>query len=480
MSSTFTGITTALNALMAQRQAIDVAGQNVANANTVGYTRQRADLSAISATGHGGLFTKIDAPGWGVEVTSITRIVDGFVDSRQRDAHASSAFANGVQGAWTGIEQIVNEPSDTGLSTQLSEFWSSWHDVANHPDDLSARSQLLSQASTLVDTITGSRSAIDTQFTTTRNQLSAVADQINSTARSVADLNDRVRTAKATGSQVNELADQRDKLVLQLSELAGATARTNDDGTVDVLLGGSMLVSGTRSSAVKVAGAQQVDDVPGVAPAGPVHLEFTDGRNTVVTAGQAGGLMAAMNTAYPSAAVGLDKVAKNLADTVNAVHRTGRGLDDFGPVDPTDPTGPQKPVPNRDFFTGTNARDLAVAIDNPRDVAAAAGDKGVYDASLADAIAQLGDSPNGADVTWRSFVAQVGVDSQAATRRVTLQDDVAKQADAARDSVSGVSIDEEMTNLLMFQRAYEGAARVMTAVDQTLDTLINRTGLVGR
>jgi flagellar hook-associated protein 1 FlgK len=99
---------------------------------------------------------------------------------------------------------------------------------------------------------------------------------------------------------------------------------------------------------------------------------------------------------------------------------------------------------------------------------------------MADQIAQLGGKPGGADVTWRSYVAQVGVDAQAATRRVALQDNVAKQADAARDSVSGVSVDEEMTNLLMFQRAYEGAARVMTTVDQTLDTLINRTGLVGR
>ncbi|HET8616181.1 MAG TPA: flagellar hook-associated protein FlgK [Actinomycetales bacterium] len=469
MSSTFTGITTALNALMAHRQAIDVAGQNVANANTVGYTRQRADLTAVSATGHGGLFTKIDAPGWGVEVTSITRIVDSFVDARQRDAHASSAFANAVQAAWTGIEQVVNEPSDTGISAQLSEFWSSWHDVANHPDDVSARSQLLSQARTLASTITSSRAAVDTQFTTTRNQLSAVADQISSTARSVADLNDRIRTAQATGSQVNELADQRDQLVLQLSDLAGATARSNDDGTVDVLLGGSMLVSGTRSTAVRVAGSDNVDNVGTTSPTGPgpVHLEFTDGRSVVVTSGQAGGLMTAMNTVYPSAAAGLDSVATTLRDTVNTVHRTGKGLDD------ADAAG-------RDFFSGTSARTLAVAITDPRQVAAAAGDKGSFDASLADSIAQLGGAPGSADVTWRSYVAQIGVGSQAATRRVTLQDSVVKQADGARDSVSGVSVDEEMTNLLMFQRAYEGAARVMTAVDQTLDTLINRTGLVGR
>jgi flagellar hook-associated protein 1 FlgK len=466
MSSTFSGISTALNALMAHRQSIDVAGQNVANANTIGYTRQRADLTAVSAVGHGGLFTKIDAPGWGVAVTSITRIVDGFVDTRQRDAHANQAYANAVQGAWTGIEQIVNEPSDTGISMQLSEFWSSWHDVANHPDDVSARSQLLSQARTLADTITSSRAAIDTQFTTTRNQLSAVADQVTSTARSVAELNDRIRTAQATGSQVNELADQRDQLVLQLSELTGATARANDDGTVDVLLGGSMLVSGTRSTGVRVAGAQQVDDVA-TTPPGPVHLEFTDGRNAVVASGQAGGLMAAMNTAYPSAAAGFDSLASTLATSVNDLHRTGKGLDDTT-------------VPGRDFFSGTDARSLAVAITNPRDVAAAAGTAGTFDASLADQIAQLSESSTGAGVAWRSYVAQVGVDSQAATRRVTLQDSVAKEADAARDSVSGVSVDEEMTNLLMFQRAYEGAARVMTTVDQTLDTLINRTGLVGR
>jgi flagellar hook-associated protein 1 len=464
MSSTFSGITTALNALMAHRQSIDVAGQNVANANTVGYTRQRADLTAVSATGHGGLFTKIDAPGWGVAVTSITRIVDGFVDSRQRDAHANGGYANAVQGAWTGIEQIVNEPSTTGISAQLSEFWSSWHDVVNHPDDVSARSQLLSQARTLVDTITSSRSAVDTQFTTARNQLSAVADQVTSTARSVADLNDRVRTAQATGSQVNELADQRDQLVLQLSQLTGATARPNDDGTVDVLLGGSMLVSGARSMGITVAGAQNVDGI-GTTPPGPVHLTFDDGRNAIASSGQAGGLMTAMNSAYPSAAAGLDRVASTLATSVNALHSGGQGLDGGS---------------GRAFFKGSDARSLSVEILDPRHVAAAAAGAGTFDASLADSIAQLADKPDGADVTWRSYVAQVGVDSQAATRRVALQDAVAKQADAARDSVSGVSVDEEMTNLLMFQRAYEGAARVMTAVDQTLDTLINRTGLVGR
>jgi flagellar hook-associated protein 1 FlgK len=468
MSSTFSGITTALNALMAHRQSIDVAGQNVANANTVGYTRQRADLTAVSATGHGGLFTKIDAPGWGVEVTSVTRIVDGFVDSRQRDAHASSAFADAVQGAWTGIEQIVNEPSTTGISAQLSDFWASWHDVVNHPDDEATRSQLLSQARTLVDTITTSRSAIDAQFTSARDQLKAVAQEINGTARSVAELNDRIRTAQATGSQVNEMADQRDQLVLHLSRLTGATARSNDDGTVDVLLGGSMLVSGTRSTAVQVAGANNVDNVD-AALEGPVHLEFTDGRSAIVTSGQAGGLLNGMNSAYPSAAAGLDKVATTLAGNVNTLHRTGKGLDDPGSV-----------AANRDFFSGTNARNLTVAITNPRSVAAASADGGSFDASLADQIAQLEGASAGADVTWRAYVAQVGVDAQAATRRVTLQESVTRQADAARDSVSGVSVDEEMANLLMFQRAYEGAARVMTTVDQTLDTLINRTGVVGR
>jgi flagellar hook-associated protein 1 len=464
MSSTFSGITTALNALMAHRQSIDVAGQNVANANTVGYTRQRADLTAVSATGHGGLFTKIDAPGWGVEVTSVTRIVDGFVDSRQRDAHAANAFAGAVQGAWTGIEQIVNEPSTTGISAQLSDFWASWHDVVNHPDDEATRSQLLSQANTLVDTITTSRSAVDAQFTSARDQLKAVAQEINGTARSVAELNDRIRTAQATGSQVNEMADQRDQLVLHLSRLTGATARANDDGTVDVLLGGSMLVSGVRSTGVQVAGANNVDNVP-PSLEGPVRLQFTDGRSAIVTSGQAGGLLNAMNAAYPSAAAGLDKVAQTLAKNVNDLHRTGKGLDD---------------AVSRDFFTATNARDLKVVITDPRDVAAASSGGGSFDASLADKIAQLADKSDGADVTWRAYVAQVGVDAQAATRRVTLQESVTRQADSARDSVSGVSVDEEMANLLMFQRAYEGAARVMTTVDQTLDTLINRTGLVGR
>ncbi len=147
------------------------------------------------------------------------------------------------------------------------------------------------------------------------------------------------------------------------------------------------------------------------------------------------------------------------------MHQAGKGLDG---------------VTGRDLFTGTTARSLAVAVTDPAHVAAAAAGGGALDESNADALAALGKGPSSPDAGWRAFVSDVGARSQAATRRAGAQAVVVSDVMAAREAVSGVDIDEELTNMVMFQRAYEGAARMLTAVDQALDTLINRTGLVGR
>lgn len=466
MSSTFTGVTTALNALLAQRRALDVTAQNIANQATPGYSRQRAELSAVTSVGGTGLYASVEAPGWGSQVTSITRIVDGFVDSRQRAAHATSGSATEQLAALTSIEQLVNEPSDTGLSKQLSEFWNAWDVVGNNPGDEGARSALISMAATLTQTLRAGRVGLDERFTSSRDQLGALTEQVNAVATSVATLNDRVRIGIATDSQVNELIDQRDQLVLQLAELTGATVQPHEDGTVDVLLGGRALVRGDRAAPLALVGGNGLDTVG----ADPPRLTWDDGSSAAVASGRTAGLIGSLISTFPTSAAGYDTVAASLVSRVNALHVGGTNLN--GAVAGA-------------FFTGADARtiDIAAALTGPggsREVAAGSASGGAFDNSVADAIAQLRSAPDGPDAAWRSYVAQLGVQTQTAQRRSAIQDVVSRQSDAARDSASGVSLDEEMTSMLTFQRGYEGAARVLTTVDQMLDTLINRTGLVGR
>ena len=184
------------------------------------------------------------------------------------------------------------------------------------------------------------------------------------------------------------------------------------------------------------------------------------------------GHLGAVNSAVPQAVVDLDGVASRLVTGVNALHRTGHGLDAVADV-------------NLDFFdaAGTRAATIAVSADvagRPGRIAAAVASGGALDSALAQSIAALATSTTGADAAYQSMIGRLAVSSQAADRRSRTQQDVARQADDARLSVSGVNLDEELTNLVAEQRSYEAAARLLTTIDESLDVLINRMGVVGR
>ncbi len=201
MSSTFSGLSTALNALMAQRAGLTTTGQNIANANTVGYSRQRAELAALGTPSQVGFNASalVDRVGSGVTVDSLRRLADVFVDARQRDAHANASYTQAQATAFSQIEDIVGEPSDTGLSKDLAAFWSSWQDLANAPDSIPARQAVMSNATSVAGTLRRGRDALDAAYTDTRSQLDTLATEVNTTAQGVAALNDKIRIAGASG-----------------------------------------------------------------------------------------------------------------------------------------------------------------------------------------------------------------------------------------------------------------------------------------
>lgn len=458
--SSFSGLSVALSALQAQRRALDVAGHNVANAGTAGYTRQRADLSALGPATTYSLQGTPRTVGDGVQVTGVVRLTDQFAVGRLRGQEADAAYFAARSAVLRDIETRFAEPGDTGLSAQLAEFWAAWGDVANRPNDEASRGVLLQQAQAVVDQIAAGHAGVAAQWAQLREQTDALVTDVNTAAAEVADLNRQIKAAHAVGSPANELLDERDRLVLRISQLTGASVRELDDGTIDVLLGGTALVRGQHVSRLEVDGPDVLPDPPNV----QMEVRWAaDGRESALGGGRLAANLEALQTLLPDAATQYDAVAAALAAKVNAVHVSGSDLDK---------------QPGEPFFTGSTARGLAVAITDARRVAASGG--GVFDGSKADEIAKLATASDGPNAVWGKFVVDTGVLAQAAQRRAATAETVRKDAAAAVTSVTSVDVDEEMVTMLAVQRAYEGAARMLTAVDQALDTLINRTGLVGR
>jgi flagellar hook-associated protein 1 len=460
MASSFGSINTALTSLYAQRRALDVTGQNIANANTEGYTRQRVEMQSQVGSISPALYAKTDGLGTGVAVSDVQRLRDQYLENRGRTEHANSAYLTSQTAAYAAIEDVFAEPGSTALQAQLHDMWDAWGDVANNPQLPAARAALIQQSKTVADGLNYSHNALASQWGQTRKELSAYVDEVNTAAKTIAQLNDSIVQAKANGLTVNELEDRRDLQVMSLAKLAGATAQVRPNGAMDVYIGNSTLVSEFTTRDLEVVGAGQMDQ----RTLDPVEVRWVDSETPAGVGGTMGSMFDTITTIIPKISDALDEVARTLAAKVNTAHNGA-----FRPDG----------TPGGDFFSGTTAGTIEVAIDFPAQVAAAAV-AGKIDGSVADTLAGTVTAADGPDLLYQSMIGDLGVAAQASSRRTEIQATVTEQVDASREAQSGVNLDEEMTNLLTYQRGYEAASRVLTTIDSMLDQLINRTGLVGR
>jgi flagellar hook-associated protein 1 len=473
--STFSGLSTAYSGLAAARAGMDVVGQNIANANTEGYTRQRVMTSSVAAPAHTGLFPSGVRPGQGVSVDAIARLGNLHLDAQVRSSTAASGYQSTRADVLATVEASLQEPGENGVSGQLQEMWAAWQDLSNRAGEPAAAALVLSNASVLTASLADRYRQVEDNWADQRSVVDTMGAQLNSAASQVADLNATIRSTLSSGGNVNELLDRRAALTETIASLAGGTVREKADGTVDVFLGGNAIVSGDSARSVTVVGARSLDGAAG----SPVALEWAHrpGSPVALDGGRIAGSLSVLAPATPSGAGGTiaevaatyNAFATGLAAQVNAVHSTG--------ATPSGATGV-------DFFGFTGgvpaAKGLTVLPKDAAGIASGASGAGAVDGSVADAISQLGVAPDSPDSRWTGFVTSIAVAAQTEARHAVLTDVAATAAKDQQLSHSGVNMDEENVNLLTFQHAYQGAARVLTAVDEMLDVLINRTGLVGR
>jgi flagellar hook-associated protein 1 FlgK len=433
--STFMGLNTSLRGLLAEQRALDVTSHNVANANTEGYSRQEATLQTSGALA----LPTGDQLGTGVDVVGYKRIRDSFLDLQFRAQSMQVGAGQTRTAALDQAELRLAEPGDNGIAARLNSFWSSWADLANAPDSGAAKQALIEDAKTLASSVNALDQGLQTVATQAGDQLTALTSsggELHQMGRELAGLNAAILDAQRVGGQPNDLLDRRDLLLDKLSSLAQVSVADNGAGSIRVTIGG--------------AGAPLVD---GSALTWPPPAMTSPG----------GKLGALMDLSSPTGTIAsyradLATFAQSLTTRVNAIYNPAAGNDFLA----------------YDAATATLSLDPAVTAANLRAGSGAAGNN-----SAAIALSELRGAAGGPDDLYSRFVTRVGTevaDARRATLNATaLSDSIADR----RQSTAGVSLDEEMTNLLRFQRGYQAAARAMSTTDEMLDTLINRTGRVG-
>ena len=473
--STFSGLNTAYTGLLSAKQGFDVVGQNVANADTVGYTRQRLSTSATAPLASTGMFSNGLRPGQGVSFDGIARLGNSTLDAQVRTTAGSVGFTAVRANALSNLETSLNEPGTSGIASQLSEFWAAWGDLSNDAGESAPAGLLLSTAKTLASTIAAGHQSVSNQWNSVRSDLSGMVTEVNSAAAQVADLNGRIRSALNAGESANELLDARSLLTTTLAALTGGTVRELPNGTVDVLVGANPLVTGTTAQELVLTGSASLAGSAGA----PVQIEWTrrPGVAVAVDGGEIAGSLAVLAPVAPAgtggalaeAAASYDALATALVTQVNAVHRQGAAADG---------------TTAHDFFqlstNGSPAQGILVIPTSAAEIASREPSAGGVNGSIAAAIAQIGTRADSPDKLWSSTVASIAVTSKTALTQAKLADIASVAAVNNQLSSAAVDLDEENVSLLTYQHAYQGAARVITAIDEMLDTLINRTGIVGR
>jgi flagellar hook-associated protein 1 FlgK len=433
--SSFLGLQTSLRGLLAQQQALDAATHNVANANTVGYTRQEATLGATTAlhvqagaTSNGqGAFL-----GQGVDVTAYRRIRDSFLDLQVRAQNMALGDATTTAGALDRVQSALGEPSDTGIDALIGKFFTARSDLANHADSDGSKQAVASAAKTLGDAFKALGADLGAAATDAQSefaQITGATGPIQSAATQLAQLNRAIDTALDGGQSPNDLLDKRDQILDDLSQYGQVSVSQLGNGRIQVSLGNQSVVNDTG-----------VDWV--VPPAGT----FAAGGGTL------GALQTLTTTTLPGYQAALDAVAKTLHDDVNAAYGSA-------------------------FFGGTTAATLGNGIPAAASIVAGTG-PGAASNDVAVAISELRNTST-AGSQYGALVRQVGSDAANAGDAQAIAQAAYDGAEDRRQNVSGVSLDEEMANMLRFQRGYQASARAMSSIDEMLDTLINRAGRVG-
>jgi flagellar hook-associated protein 1 FlgK len=460
MSNVFGILNTGRTALLTQQKAIDVTGHNIANVNTDGYSRQRVNMETNEPYS-----SQPGQTGTGVRAAEIQRIYDRFLGAQINNENQNLGNWETQKGVLERVEIIFDESSGYGLNQAMSEFWNAWQDLANNPSDFAGRAALLAKSETMTATFNNIYSNLEQIQTDIDTSIMGTVKEINSIAEWIAGLNQKIALTEVGGQNANDYRDSRDLLLKELSLKINIDSFENSDGKVTVLVaGGRPLVENISSWNLSTQPDVDSDfqDIAWTDSDGNL-VDITDS----ISGGKLKGWLEARDVTIPDYLSKLDNLAEGIITEVNDLHKAGLGLNDVS-------------VAGRNFFAGTTATNMAVDVDDVNNIAAAGSFDGlpggnsnaIEIANLQNALKMNSDTATFDDY-YNSLVSDVGSGVQKATVNFDHQSSMVTHLDNYRESVSGVSLDEEMVNLIKFQHGYNAAARLISVADELLDRVIS-------
>jgi len=498
MSGLFYGLEIARSALTVSQKAINLSGHNIANANTEGYTRQRLNMNSIEPSSPNVHLSSISKGnvGGGVESSAVDQIRSDYLDRQYRTQNTKLGYWQTRSEEMEYIETAVNELSDnTSISSTMADFFNSLSNLAGNPSSEEIRTTVQQNALKMTETFNQYYNQLVEMQGSYNDAMSGTVDKINNLISGIANYNEQIYAYELSGEKANELRDNRNLMIDQLSELINVTATETTDGKMVVSCNGTDLVNHTTATLLE-ARPELTGEVSGQSGYYQIYL---NGTNNVFS--YSGGKLQAYkdlrdstsvdNIGIPRILQSLNTLAQNVAKQFNAVHSTGYTMPYGTQTSQTGINLFEVPVGGYSDITAGNFTLSSDVLDSVYNIAASSK---LIDLSAANtqegnneiALAMVTLSSRTGLPTVGSFenylksaMVEVGTESTKCSENAKSQQTVVENVEDRRQSTSGVSLDEEMIQLVAYQHSYTAAARVLTAIDEALDVLINRTGRVG-
>lgn len=463
----FGGLYISISGINANKKALDTVSHNIANVNNPSYVRQ----SAIHAT-NGYVTTQVGGHemGTGVHVEEIRQIRDEFIDVRFRRELGIYGYHYAKADILNEVEMIFNDLSDSGLQNVMNNFWSSWSELYKEPDSLTLRGLVHESAVAFTQTVNHIDMQLDNLQRNLNKEILNKVEEVNGLLKDISDLNGKIKMAEGGGPNIkaNDFKDMRNEKLDKLSKLIPITYYEKNTGEIAVTLQGRDLVNGDYINPIDI----QTDN----RGYGYIHWKDTGDKIELGEKGELGGYIAVRDSIDVEYRVKLNALVSTIASEINTIHESGKDLEEN--------TGTKFFVPTDGEITAGNIK-VNPDLSNFNKIAVSkSGAKG--DGEIIKDILQLREKGfkelenTTFDDFYRDLVDIIGIEGRKAKSIASNQAVLLKQIEDRKGSISSVSLDEEMTLMLQYQHSYIANSRVVNAIDEMMENIVNRMGVVGR
>jgi flagellar hook-associated protein 1 FlgK len=457
--------------MMNSKAALHTVGHNIANKETEGFSRQRVELQTNEPHGIGNL-----RMGTGAKPVKVTRVNNPHLERQIAQEKSKLGYLDGQSDAMVRVEQVYNEQLVEGLNSSISKFFNAVRELTANPENMAARTHMAESGKVLASDFHRTYNSLKDIRRDLDERAKTEVMGINEITREIASLNEKIQAVELSGAHANDERDRRDLLIKKLGEKINIRWAEGDGGQVTITAGNTaVLVSGYEAKELTVAGTP----ARGAKAEGGADIFYKNTKDStpiVITdqlkSGALGGILSIRDEFMHGLMEGLNDMARTLSQNVNEIHRVGYNAYDQTGID---------------FFHVKETNEGAAAtmevnraiLDDAAKIATAGQPGAPGDNRIVNAISDLqmrkimNDGQAGIDEFYQALVGRVGVVTNRIQNEHETQSNMIKQLNNIRESISGVSLDEETTKMIEYQKAFDASAQLIRAADEMLETIIS-------